>query len=186
MKSWMAIVGGVVVVALVMLATLAGVVVGYYNTAVQMETTVTAQYDQNQNNYAKMFNSLKESAQVPDMYIDGLKKVYDSAIQGRYGSHGAEAVFSWIQEQNPNVDSAVFTKLQTLIEANRNDFEANQKSLIDKKRIYVAYSKQFPQNIVLSAFGFPRIDLEKYGIVTSQETQDAFTTKKAGPISLKQ
>jgi len=160
-------------------------VLGYYNTAVQMETTITAQYDQNKNNYTKMFNSFKETAQVPDMYIDGLKKVYDSAIQGRYGKDGAKAMFTWIQEQNPQVDSKLYTKIQTLIEANRNDFEANQKTLIDKKQIYQVYYKQMPRGFVLGVLGFPKIDMEKYGIVTSVETEKAFDDKKAGPIQLR-
>jgi hypothetical protein len=160
-------------------------VLGYYNTAVQMETTITAQYDQNKNNYTKMFNSFKEVAQVPDLYIDGLKKVYDSVIQGRYGKDGAKAMFTWIQEQNPQVDSKIYIKIQSLIEANRNDFEANQKTLIDKKQIYEVYYKQMPRGFVLGLFGFPRIDMTKYSIVTSADTEQAFETKQAGPISLK-
>lgn len=176
---------GVLGVMGVVVLTLVLTVLGYYNTAVQMETTITAQYDQNKNNYTKMFNSFKETAQVPDMYIDGLKKVYDSAIQGRYGKDGAKAMFTWIQEQNPQVDSKVYTKIQSLIEANRNDFESNQKTLIDKKQIYQVYYKQMPRGFVLGLMGFPKIDMEKYGIVTSSDTEEAFTTKQAGPISLK-
>jgi hypothetical protein len=176
---------GVAGVLGVIVLTVVLTILGYYNTAVQMETTITAQYDQNKNNYTKMFNSLKEVAQVPDMYIDGLKKVYDSAIQGRYGKDGAKAMFTWIQEQNPQVDAKVYTKIQSLIEANRNDFEANQKTLIDKKQIYEVYYKQMPRGFVLAILGFPKIDMNKYGIVTSADTESAFETKQAGPISLK-
>jgi hypothetical protein len=185
MNKFLAIGVGVVSVIGVLVLTLVLTVLGYYNTAVQMETTITAQYDQNKNNYTKMFNSFKETAQVPDMYIDGLKKVYDSAIQGRYGKDGAKAMFTWIQEQNPQVDAKVYTKIQTLIEANRNDFEANQKTLIDKKQIYQVYYKQMPRGFVLGVFGFPKIDMDKYGIVTSSDTESAFESKQAGPISLK-
>jgi hypothetical protein len=178
---------GIGVLAFVGIMVLAsvGILVGTYNSAVQMEVSITAQYDQNKNNYAKMFNSLKESVQVPDMYIDGLKKVYDSALQGRYGKDGAKAMFTWIQEQNPQVDAKVYTKLQTLIEANRNDFEANQKTLIDKRQIYQVYLQQQPRGFILKAMGFPGIDMNKYNVVTSDETENAFETKKAGPISLK-
>ncbi len=160
-------------------------VLGWYNTAIQMETTITAQYDQDRNNYAKMFNSLKEAAQVPEMYIDGLKQVYDSALKGRYGKDGSKAVFQWIKEVNPHVDSSLYTKLQSMIEANRNAFEANQKSLIDKRQVYEIFLKQMPRGFVLQLMGFPKIDLNKYTIVTSEETEKAFDTKKAGPISLK-
>lgn len=176
---------GVLLVGAVLVVSMALTVLGYYNNAVQMETTITAQYDQNKNNYTKMFNSFKESAQVPDMYIEGLKTVYDAAIQGRYGKDGAKAMFTWIQEQNPQVDSKLYTKIQTLIEANRNDFEANQKTLIDKKQIYEVYYKQMPRGFFLQLMGFPKIDMAKFGIVTGDATEKAFDTKKADPISLK-
>jgi hypothetical protein len=176
---------GVIAVLGVLFVSALGIVLTSYNTAVQMETSIVAQYDQNRNNYAKMFNSLKEVAQVPDLYIEGLKTVYDSAIQGRYGKDGAKAMFTWIQEQNPQVDSHLYVKIQSLIEANRNDFESNQKSLIDKKQIYAVYLKQMPRGFILSVMGFPKIDLNHFAIVTSEDTETAFESKKAGPISLK-
>lgn len=175
---------GVIVLSLSLLAFVVMGALGLYNGAIQMEQTLTAQYDQNRNNYSKMFNSLREAAQVPEMYIDGLKKVYDSVMVNRYGKDGSKAMFNWIKEHNPNVDSSLYTKLQSMIEANRNEFESNQKSLIDKKQIYQVYLKTMPQSFVLGFLGFPKIDLDKYSIVTSDETEAAFDTKKAGPISL--
>lgn len=176
---------GILAVGMILIGSLLLTVLGYYNTAVQMETTITAQYEQNKNNYTKMFNSVKEAAQVPDMYIEGLKTVYDSAIRGRYGADGAKAMFTWIKEQNPQVDNTLFVKLQTMIEANRNDFEANQKTLIDKKQIYEVYYKQMPRGFVLQLLGFPKIDMNKFGIVTGDATEKAFDTKRADPISLR-
>lgn len=185
MSKW--VLGGIGVLAVmaVLVFTVIGMLLGWYNTAIQMETTITAQYDQNRNNYAKMFNSLKEAAQVPEMYIDGLKQVYDAALRGRYGKEGSKAMFQWIKEHNPNVDSSLYTKLQSMIEANRNSFEANQKSLIDKRQVYEVYLKQMPRGFVLGVMGFPKIDLNKFNIVTSAETEQAFETKQAGPIKLK-
>ena len=161
-------------------------ILSYYNEAVQLETLIKAQYDQNKNNYTKMFNSFVESSQIPKMYIDGLKEVYDSALKGRYGKDGSKAIFNWIREQNPQVDSKVYTKIQTLIEVNRNEFESNQKSLVDKKQIYEAYLRQQPRGMFLSILGFPKIDLNTFAIVTSDQTEKVFEEKKAGPIILSQ
>ena len=157
---------------------------GVNNTCVQQEQTVIAQYDQNKNNYDNYFKKLKETAQVPDMYVTAFKKVYDGIMQGRYGENGSKAAFQWIQENNPAFDSKLYTRIQEVIEAGRNDFEANQKTLLDKKRVYQTYLGQIPDGFFAKMLGFPKIDLAKYGIVTSESTEVIFETKKSDPIKL--
>lgn len=157
---------------------------GVNNICVQQEQTVVAQYDQNRNNYDNYFKKLKETAQVPDMYVASFKKVYDGIMKGRYGADGSKAAFQWIQENNPVFDSSIYRQIQEVIEAGRNSFEANQKSLLDKKRVYQTYLGQMPDGFFASMLGFPKIDLTKYGIVTSEATEVIFDTKKSEPIKI--
>lgn len=162
-----------------------GTFVGTNNELVSLEQSITAQYDQNKNNYDNFFKSVKEVAQVPSMYVDDMKKVYDSAIKGRYGEDGSKAMFSFIKEHNPNFDASLYTKIQQVIQSGRKDFELNQKMLIDKKRLYQTNLRKFPSNIVAGVLGFPKIDLNKFNIVTSDATEKAFIEGKSEPMTIR-
>ncbi|MFA5024111.1 MAG: hypothetical protein WC523_04105 [Patescibacteria group bacterium] len=162
-----------------------GSLISTNNELVAQEQGLQAQYDQNRNSYDNGFKKIKEVASVSEIYSGDLKKVYDSAIQGRYGKDGSRAMFQWLKESNPNLDSSIYRQIQQVIESVRNDFESNQKTLLDKKRVYLTLLKRFPTNIVAGILGFPKIDLKNIDIVTSEETENAFGVKKAEPIRLR-
>lgn len=154
------------------------------NTCVIQEQSIIAQYKQNQNNYDNYFKKLKETAQVPDIYVKDFKNVYDSIMSNRYGNEGSKAVFQWIQENNPTFDSNLYRQIQQVVEAGRNSFETNQKTLLDKKQIYESLLRTFPDGFIAKFMGFPKIKLEDYDIVTSDITQEIFSTKKSEPITI--
>lgn len=185
MRPIVAIAAGVVLVVVVSVAVLFSVGVGVYNDCIQQERGLVAQYGQNRNDYDNFRKKVQEVAQVPTIYTEDLKKVYDSAITNRYGKNGSKALFQFLQEHNPNFDGSLYKEVQQVIESGRNSFEADQKTLLDKKRVYESTLKTFPNNVVTSLLGFPKIDLAKYDIVTSNDTEKVFDTKKSEAISLR-
>ena len=152
--------------------------------AVRLEEKIKAQYSQNQNNYDSMWKTFNEMAQVPQEYTAELRKIYDEVMAGRYGEKGSQAIFQWIQEHNPNIDPAVYMKVQTAIEARRVSFAADQQQLIDQKREYGTLLRSNRALCVNWSLGFPKIDLDQYGIVTSDATQKAFEEKKADEVKI--
>jgi len=158
--------------------------IGSYNSAVSQEAGIKAQYKQNQNQFSSHVQKILEMAQVPAMYTDDIMKVYAKVMEGRKGSENE--LVRMITEANPNFDSKMYLNLQQAIEADRNEFKADQQTLLDKKRVYETTLGAFPSNVVLGAFGFPRINLAEYDIVTDDQTETAFKTKKAVPIKLRE
>lgn len=182
MSDGLKVLFGLLTVGLVLTVTVVGSLVGINNEFVALEKGLEAQYKQNQNSYDKMYKTVVETANVQERYSKDFKTTYDSMMTGRYGEGGSKAVFQMITESNPQLDPSVYKQLQQLIESNRESFKADQQSLLDKKRVYETKLGQFPHGFVAKFMGFPRIDLSKIDIVTSERTEKTFETKKDEPL----
>ena len=110
------------------------------------------------------------------------KEVYEATMAGRYGDSGSEAMFQFLKEQSPQLDSALYIKIQQIMEAGRNEFRVAQTRLVDQKRVYVTNLGYVWKGFWLETAGYPTLNVgyaggtDDFEIITSEYAIDAFET----------
>lgn len=169
-------VGAVIAFFLVVAGILFVSYVSAYNYGNETENKIKALDSNRQNILAQYSLKVTEAAQVPEMYKNDVKEVFTSAITGRYGADGSKAMWQWLQEKNPQLDSVLYVKIQQIVESGRNKFENEQTLLIDVVRSYSNNLGYFWRGMWMRIAGYPKIDLTKYKPITSEHAQEAFKT----------
>lgn len=180
---------GVIIAIAIVLCLAVPAIFGYvsaYNLGNRTENQLTAMLENNENIYANGTQKVIEIAQVPSMYAEQVSKVTREAIQGRYGQDGSKAVFQFLQEQNPQLDPDMFAKIQVVIEEFRNKFELAQRDMIDVKRMYNTQLGSLWTGFWLGVAGYPKVDMKKFEIVTTERARQTFDTKRDQGINLNQ
>jgi hypothetical protein len=183
--------GNAVVWMVVAVATVLGLIVGIAsyvsaaNYGNRAEVAIQAIWENNQNILGQYTLKIQEAAQIPEMYKNDLKEVLSAEMSSRYGKDGSQASMQWIKEHSVNFDSSMHRKMQSLIEAGRNEFQNNQTRLIDEKRTYKTSLGTIPRKWFLSMAGYPMIDLDKFKPVVAGDTRQAFETGVQAPIKLR-
>lgn len=156
------------------------------NYGARTEASLRAAQADSKNVFAQAGQKIRAVAQVSALYAEDVNRVTQAAIEGRYGDEGSKATFQWLQEQNPQLDASVYTKVQQVIEGSRRDFEAAQRRQIDVKRQYETAIDTFWRGFWLARAGYPKLTLSEFDIVSTVEADEAFRTKQeAGPIPLR-
>jgi gas vesicle protein len=160
--------------------------VGAANQGNQLEVAIKAKYADNENVYANGTQKVIEIAQVPEMYRDDLSKVTRDAIGGRYGEGGSKAVFQMLREQNPTLDASMYTRIQQVIEAFRNEFKNSQTALLDQCRNYETLRGNVWSGFWMARAGYPKRDIDKMcTIVSTVKAAQTFETKRDTGIQLR-
>lgn len=149
----------------------------YANYGNEQENVINASYENNKNILGQYSLKVKEAAKVSDKYSDALTNLIESALSSRYGEEGSQAMMQWITEQNPNLDPSVYTKVQQIIEAGRNEFQVAQTTLLDQCRVYKTSLGYLWGGFWLRLTGYPKEGLEtRCKAITSEYAQDAYRT----------
>lgn len=143
------------------------------NKEIELRAHVEAQQEVNKAFFDKMWKIVKEQAGVASRYKEDFKDVYKAIMTERYDNARGGALFSWIQEHNPNFDSRLYLKIQQSVEAQRDAFFIEQEKLISIAKTHEVYISTFPNTLFL--FRREPIDIVT---ITSERTEQAFETGK--------
>lgn len=172
------IVGGVILSLMLFIGCVMGIsYITYSNYGNEQENLINTGYENNKNILSQYSLKVLEASKISDKYSDSVKKLIETALSARYGKDGSNAAMQWITEQNPNLDQAVFIKIQNLIEAGRNEYQVSQTSLLDKCNIYKTNLGYLWDGFWLRVSGYPKEGLaKKCTAIKSEYSNDAYET----------
>lgn len=103
---------------------------------VSLRNSVVAQQQQVENRFDTCWKIIQQTTQVTDAARQSFEKVYVDIMQAR-GLDKGGTFMKWINENNPTFDIGKnFDRLTVIIEAQRMQFQEEQKRLIDKNKEY--------------------------------------------------
>ncbi len=149
------------------------IVIGYfisaYNTELRLRNLVLAQQDVCEANFDKMWKVIKQITHVSDTYLETFKEIYPKLIAGRYQGKDVALML----EQNPPLDSSLLRQLATAIEANRQEFFAQQRLLVARQKEHSTYIHSIPACMIL-----PYAAEVKITVITSDYTEGVYAAGK--------
>ncbi len=139
--------------------------ISYQNIYERIDQDIQAQYKKIESNYEKMSRVILQQAGILNKYSTDFREIYKGMMQGRYGKDGSKAMWQWIKEQNPQIDSALYAKLMTTVEAQRTGFDRQQGKVTDM----IAESNKMLK--VAPARWFVNGEIKEAKIVSSSNTK---------------
>lgn len=162
---------------LVILAMLAIKSISFYNTSIAFEEQLNVVHTDTQNVFSKATKTMTRKGYTLGKYSKDVIASINASIGGRYGKGGAKGAMLWLKENNPKMDTALYTQLNQVIESGYAEFADIQTRKLEIVRAYNTHLKTFPNNLFATVFSFPKRDLSKLSsIVTDAKTTKTFQT----------
>ena len=134
--------------AIVILCILAIVIIiiamyfSYNNKEIALRNESEAQRGKIETVRDRMFQIIREQANVSSEYRDAFNEIYPKIIEGRYKDGGQ--LMKWIQEANPTFDISLYQTLSNSIEVQRTAFTSTQNRMLDIINQRVTLIEQMP------------------------------------------
>ena len=204
-------VGALVVLGLLgALVVTAGMLYGYANnlrnTGIGHETSLNAQYLDNQNELSNYVSAFYEKVGVANLKSEKMNEILRNAVSGRYDKEGAgfgkgSPFFSAIVEAYPNLAGLdVMDKIVDYVSAGREAFKAKQSKLLDQLRAYDKWRAEgLVQSWVIERWvGYPTLEArlgtkvvkgadareQMYLIVLASDAKKAYETGTMEPLQV--
>lgn len=90
----------------------------------------------------RMFQIIREQANVSQEYREAFDEIYPKIIEGRYREGGE--LIKWIQEANPEFDTSLYQTVSNSIEVQRTAFTSEQNRMLDIINQRATLLKSYP------------------------------------------
>jgi len=154
--------------------------IGLKNDELKLRKKVYAQQDYCKTVLDKNRKTAQQKAGITDKYSEDFKAVYAGIMDGRYKA-GSGQVFQMIKESNPAFSQDLYVDLSRTVEAQRVEYTAEQKKVIDGKLQHDILIGTFPGGMILKMLGAEEL---KITIVTSTDVENIYKTGKEDDVEL--
>lgn len=159
-------------------------VIGIYylstsNAEIRTRNEYQAQIKANESEFDKVWKVIAQSAEVSAEERESFKRTYVDIMQATQGVAGKGALASFFTQAQIPISSELYSKLMTMIEAQRESFNRSQKKLIQLKMQHDNLRLTAPSSLVVG--GRPELELV---IVSSDKTREIFSTGTDNDVQL--
>lgn len=153
----------------------------------QFENTVGTKYRAAQTVFSKYTLKMQDSIGLLKFDRNSLKDVMKTAITAQFGDEGSKAMMQWFQGQNIPINNDLVNKIQVIIDGGRDEYALVQKELNFACQAYKLELGMTWEGWWYKFVGRPSksddFNLEMCNLVLDADTNEAYETKEAKPIS---
>lgn len=164
--------------------TLISSYVHYHNYAVDSEKLISKTYLDMENILSQGSTQVIEAASVSSEYAEQVRSLLVDTTAARYGEGGSQATFQFLYEDNPQLDPAMSTKIQQMVESFRNKFQNSQSKFIDVREDYIAKQNYLWAGFWIRVAGYPKLNMDDYQIISSKYAKDSFESNTSEALEL--
>ncbi|MDE7345990.1 MAG: hypothetical protein K2N48_04515 [Muribaculaceae bacterium] len=125
----MSTIGVVVLCLLAIVIIIIALYFSYNNKEISLRKESEAQRSKIETVRDRMFQIIREQANVSTEYREAFNEIYPKIIEGRYKDGGQ--LMKWIQEANPTFDTSLYQSVSNSIEVQRTAFTSTQNRMLD-------------------------------------------------------
>ncbi len=169
MKGALIVVGGIVAAVFLVVLIIGLTWIGAVNAEASARNSFLAQQKANESSFDKTWKVIQQNAEVTTTERESFRKIYPEIMSATKGVAGNGQLMSMFQQAKIDISPALFSKLMTTIESQRESFHRDQQKLLQLKKQHDDIRTRFPSSLFVG--GRPELEAK---IVTSTKTTESF------------